>query len=80
MSRYSYIVPVYNPLNKNRYLKVGVVDALDVRLLLSANQLERLFKSEFNVVCLLVFGVLRPTQIFLTHMDTSALPVKDCKF
>ena len=30
-------------------------------------------------VCLF-FGVYRPTQNFFTHMETSPLPVKDCKF
>ena len=30
-------------------------------------------------VCL-VFGVYRPTRKFFTHMETSPLPVKDCKF
>ena len=29
-------------------------------------------------VCL--FGVYRPTREFFTHMETSPLPVKDCKF
>ena len=36
----------------------------------------------FRFVCLLVclFGVYRPTQEFFTHMETSPLPAKGCKF
>ena len=33
-------------------------------------------------VCLFVclFGVFRPTRELFTHLETSSLPVKDCKF
>ena len=27
-----------------------------------------------------LFGVFRPTQEFFTHLETSPLPVKGCKF
>ena len=35
-------------LDKSRYLKVGLEDACEARLLLSANQSERSFQSEFS--------------------------------
>ena len=31
-----------------------------------------------SLICL--FGVYRPTREFFTHMETSPLPVKACKF
>ena len=34
----------------------------------------------FAVEDFLLFGVFRPTCEFFTHMETSPLPVKDCKF
>ena len=37
--------------------------------------------SSYNeVTSLCLFGVLHPTREFFTHMETSPLPVKDCKF
>ena len=42
----------------------------------------RLFVCVCLFVCMVVcmFGVFRPTREFLTHMETSSLPVKCCKF
>ena len=49
-SRYCEFVPLQNPLTK-----VGLEDARDVRLL-SANQLEHSFQSEFSEYTIFIFN------------------------
>ena len=49
--RYCDIIPLHNLTqspDKSSYLKVGLEEACDVRLLLSANQSERSFQSEYS--------------------------------
>ena len=64
----------------NTNFSIVISPDLDNRCSFFPKYMQYSFVLSLSFVCLFVWVFYRPTRQFFTHMETSPLPVKDCKF